>query len=429
MARSKKVNAFDERRIAESCRIEFLYWQYAVRKFYYDGKKNIINVSEFEDNYLKVFKAVARRYCKDPIKINGVFISKNMALSDDNVYYLHGSAPKLIFNRMNEIIADYHNSVNDNPEFAFDFIHECENYLFDEERNSGSYVKFIRDVISDNEDSLEFLRGVCLKYGYFPHGLRSMRDAIADYRKLIRNEMAVPESFLRIEEYSSIVRVHFVSKSGKCYFEDIKKGFLYIYFDVYSDIDIDRVIKDASIAISRRGKRNFSNEIRYSSVQNVQICINIAGKINIRVLEDEVRYATLCAINYYIPFKHSLSREIQDVQWRVLQAKHKKLSYLRRFVGLFIWDMVHVRGMRLGDIITALTESMNGSKESLFSENVLKAIRDCAGLIHSGIGADRVLETSSLDREYRLACQSVQTMSICQHVAGNADNTLVLKEL
>ena len=160
MARSKKVNAFDERRIAESCRIEFLYWQYAVRKFYYDGKKNIINVSEFEDNYLKVFKAVARRYCKDPIKINGVFISKNMALSDDNVYYLHGSAPKLIFNRMNEIIADYHNSVNDNPEFAFDFIHECENSLFDEERNSGSYVKFIRDVISDNEDSLEFLE-VC----------------------------------------------------------------------------------------------------------------------------------------------------------------------------------------------------------------------------------------------------------------------------
>ena len=52
MARSKKVNAFDERRIAESCRIEFLYWQYAVRKFYYDGKKNIINVSEYITKFL-----------------------------------------------------------------------------------------------------------------------------------------------------------------------------------------------------------------------------------------------------------------------------------------------------------------------------------------------------------------------------------------
>ena len=85
--------------------------------------------------------------------------------------------------------------------------------------------------------------------------------------------------------------------------------------------------------------------------------------------------------------------------------------------------------MKLGDIITALIEAMNGSKESSFPENVMKAIRDCAGLIHAGIGTDRVLETSSLDREYRLACQSVQTMSICQHVAGNTDNTLVLKEL
>ena len=196
MAKAKKMNAFDKKRIAESCKIEFLYWQYAVRKFYYDGKKNIINVSEFEYNYLKIFKIVAQRYCNDYVMINGVFMSKDMALSGDNVYYLHGSAPKIIFNRMNEIIAAYHNFVNDNPEFAFDFIREYENELFDKERNSGSYLKFVRDVIGNNKDSLESLRKVCLAYGYFPHGLRSMGDAIVDYGKLIRNAIDQPRFFV-----------------------------------------------------------------------------------------------------------------------------------------------------------------------------------------------------------------------------------------
>ncbi|MCB6543264.1 hypothetical protein LI168_14200 [Desulfovibrio desulfuricans] len=423
MARPKKVNAFDEKRIAESCKIEFLHWQYAVRKFYYDGKNNVINVAEFENNYFKVFMEVAQRYCGDYAKINGVFIRSDCALSDANVYYLHGSAPKFIFNIINEIISAYHNSVNDNPEFVFDFIHEYENDLLDKERNSESYFKFMRSVISNNKCSLEYLRRVCLKYGYFPHGLRSLRDAIADYKRLDRNVMTVPESFLRIDKRMSAVRVHFISKSGKCYFEDINRDSIYLYCDIYSDINIDRVIKDVKIAISRRWKRNFFSEIRYANVPNMQVCVSIVGKINIKEIEDEVRYALLCAMNYYTPFKYSFSKEIQDVQWRVLQATHKKLSYLRRFVGLFLWDMVHVLELKLGDIITVLLHAIASEAvlpaKSALPANVLKAIQAWANLILSDGSKGRALEASSMDREYRLACQSIQTMSICQHVAGN----------
>ena len=39
----------------------------------------------------------------------------------------HCTAPDFIFSRLNEIITVYHNSINDNPEFSFDFIRmfEC----------------------------------------------------------------------------------------------------------------------------------------------------------------------------------------------------------------------------------------------------------------------------------------------------------------
>lgn len=426
MARPKKKKIFDEKRITESLKIDFLYWQYARRKFYRDCKEKIIDVSEFERHYFKVFRDVVQRYCNDYVRINGVIINKNMALSDDNIYYLYGSAPDFIFNRLNEIISVYHNSVNDNPKFAFSFIQEDYVLPFKIERNLEPYNEFMKDVIDNNKDSLEYLRSVCLNYGYYPRELRSMGDIVADYGKLVRNEMSIPETFLRIEEDISIVRANFVSESGKCYFEDNKSGFMYVYCKACADINIDRVIHDFNIAISRKGKRNFSNEIRYSDEPNIQISIDI-NKYNLkdkrRNLFDEIRYTLLSAINYYVPFKYSFSKEIQDVHWRILHAKYKKISYLRRFMGLFIWDLVHFEGMGLSDIISTLIKiinkhSLNPSDKQKIPRNLIESFREMASF-HPEVQDTSKVDASCLDREYRLADQSIQDLSICQHKAGN----------
>lgn len=423
MARPKKKKIFDEKRIIESRRIEFLYWQYAKRKFQFDSANNIENYTEWKKHYFELFRTIVKRYCKDYVEVNGVILNKEMALSGEGVYGFYSTSPKFIFNRLNEVITIYHNSINDNPEFYFDFICEHEGDILENDRNSLSYSEFVDCVIHAHKDNLEFVRSICLKYGYYPKELMILSDTMSDYNALCKNTFDVPESFIRIEKYSDIVRAHFVSESGKCYFEGHEKGFMYLYFDVHSNIDIDSIIKDVRREISRKGKRNFSNEIQYSDVPNMQLCINVVNEIKIRDVEDEVRFALLSAINYYNPLARSFLKEMQDVQWRVLQAKYKKLSYLRRFVGLFMWDMVHVLRLKLGDIIAALIEAVNASESSLphksaLPENILRAIGKWADLIRVRVTTDEVLETSSLDREYRLAHQSIQAMSICQHEAG-----------
>ncbi len=427
MSRPTKMKYPDDRRLIESRKIEFLYWQYAMRKFHFDCANNIVNYTEWKKHYFELFRAIVKRYCKDYVEVNGVILNKEVALSGEGVYGFYETSPKFIFNRLNEIITRYHNSINDNPEFVFDFIFEYEGDMLENDRNSHSYFEFIDEVIHAHKDNLGFIRSICLKYGYYPKELMILPNTMSDYNALCRDTFDAPESFIRIEKYSSIVRAHFVSESGKCYFEDHEKGFLYLYLDVFLNIDIDKIIKDVRRAISNKGKRNFLNEIRYADVPNMQLCINIIGKYNKRNIEDEVRYALLSAINYYNPLKHSFFKEMQDVQWRVLQAKYKKLSYLRRFVGLFIWDGVHVQGLNLGDVIAALIEAVNASASSLspksaLPENILRAIREWADLIRADISTGMVLETSSLDREYRLAHQSIQTLSICQHEAGNVNN-------
>ena len=427
MARLQKEKAFDEKRITESRKMEFLYWQYAKRKFYFDCTHNVIDITEWRKNYFELFRAVVKRYCKDYIDVNGVILNMEVALSESGVYKFHCTAPDFIFSRLNEIITVYHNSINDNPEFSFDFIRMFECSILDEERNSESYIEFVSAIINKYSDELLYIRDVCIRYGYYPRDLMAMRNAIKDYKLLCCDKLNAPESFICLEKYSDIVRVHFVSSSGQCYFENHKEGFVYVYCDIYSGIDVSSVVADVKIRLSRKGKKNFSDEIRYSDAPNMQLCICMNNKSELKEIVDEVRYALLIAMNYFIPYKHSYSREIQDVQWRVLHAKYKKISYLRRFVGLFIWDIVHFNGFKLSDIIILLIEmakdcTCKPSHKIKLPESIIEETRLWGKLLSESINDGLVLETSSLDREYRLAEQSIQSMSICQHISGNVNN-------
>ena len=299
--------------------------------------------------------------------------------------------------------------------------------MLDEERNSESYIEFVNAIINKYSDELLYIRDVCIRYGYYPRDLMAMRSAIIDYEFLCYDKLNAPESFICLEKYSDIVRVHFVSSSGQCYFEDHKEGYVYVYCDIYSGIDVSSVVADVKIRLSRKGKKNFSDEIRYSDAPNMQLCICINNKSELKEIVDEVRYALLIAMNYFIPYKYSYSREIQDVQWRVLHAKYKKISYLRRFVGLFILDIVHFYGFKLSDIIILLIEmakdcTCKPSHKIKLPENIIEETRLWGNLLSESINDGLVLEASSLDREYRLAEQSIQSMSICQHISGNVDN-------
>ena len=429
MSRPAKDKAIDGRRVDESQRIEFLYWQYANRKFYLDLTNGVFDFSEWNKNYFDLFRIVAKRYSLDKVCVDGVFISKDDAFDGNGIIRFYGDAPKFLFDIVNEMIAQYHCSINDNPELTCDYIYKCENIEVYEEVNSESYRAFVNDVIKEHSVSLECVRSVCIEYGYFPDSMILALNAIEDYKSLCRNEFDLPELFIRAAKYSNVLRTHFVSEKGKCYFENHEKGFLYIYCNACTAIDIDRVMKETQVAISRVGKRNFIDELRYSDDPNMQLCIDIHCDFQIKEILDEVKLALLCAMNYYMPFRISFSRDMQDVQWRVLRAKHSKLSYLRRFVGLFVWDMVHQLNLRLGEVISVLIEIVNdqfyNTQGSSLPEAVIGEIREWSEVIRSynaSKGNDKanadVIDAKSVDREYRLAVRSILSGSICQHVSG-----------
>ena len=62
-------------------RIEYLYWQYARRKFYCDIVKNNDNISEWKKHYFNLFKAIASSYCNDFVIYNSIYIKKELAFS------------------------------------------------------------------------------------------------------------------------------------------------------------------------------------------------------------------------------------------------------------------------------------------------------------------------------------------------------------
>jgi hypothetical protein len=88
---------------------------------------------------------------------------------------------------------------------------------------------------------------------------------------------------------------------------------------------------------------------------------------------------------------------------------------------------VHFNGFKLSDIIILLIEmakdcTCKPSHKIKLPESVIEETRLWGKLLSESINDGLVLETSSLDREYRLAEQSIQSMSICQHISGNVNN-------
>lgn len=101
----------------------------------------------------------------------------------------------------------------------------------------------------------------------------------------------------------------------------------------------------------------------------------------------------------------------------IAETKHKKTSYLSRFIGLFIWDNVHVANRKLSDVINALISVTvpNGLDENWQVAPYQAELEEWRKLLRSGKEEGYVLEYNTLDREYRLACTCIETLSIRVH--------------
>lgn len=401
MKKDKKVVNIEEelRRINQT---NFLYFQYTNRKFFLDLENGIIDNEKWREYYWDIVKCIVEEFFGDMIFIKGMFVDKNEAIENHirGIHCLYFDDIAFLFDN---VIAYYNNSLVDNPEFVYRLYYDIDENI-------------LQKIISINERSLNFILDLCLKYGYLPSDLYGARDALADYQ-IVNEDICLVESFIKKYNKNDIVRTHFVSDNQNCYFEEDDGKSFYIYYNTNRKDDLDLLLRLIKSRISRKGKKNFDRHFRVDEYPNMQICINMSKKFDINDILVEVKNSLIVAIAYFYPTQHMFSKELTNVACDIAETKHKKTSYLNRFIGLFIWDSVHVANRKLSDVINGLISVTvpNGLDENCQVDPYQAELGKWRKLLRSGKEEGYVLEYNTLDREYRLACACIETLSIRVH--------------
>lgn len=394
--------------------IKFLYWQLAWRKFNYDNKTNVISKNKFENIFFNVFKAFLRYVLPDNIEINGIILDKETAI-ERYLYDFYRKMP-YICNNIDYAIEKYHQNINDNPALDFTLIFNNEVKYF-----LGEAI--IDHVIHKYEDDIKYLLNVTKQYGLFPNTLITTRDMYNDYITLTTCEDDPPDTFYRDQEYSKIISTNFISyKSGKCYFKEPKEGKLYVYCD-YKSIDIIKLINCINVRYNLRKNSRANLEIWDSPDPNMQLEIDIADIYEKKEIVIEAQLALMAAKNYFNPLSVNFE-DMKKLYKRTLNMKYKKISYLKRCVGLYIWDIVNLMDIPLYRVKKAfinLWENPNDKCDFKLPDKILNKIKRFVELLKKDekLGKEKIfLDEKNLEREYRLAKKSIETLSIEPHKSG-----------
>lgn len=401
MKKDKKlINIAEE--IQRINQTNFLHFQYTNRKFFLDLENGAINNEKWRVCYWDMVKCIVEEFFEDMIFINGMFIDKNEAIEHHirGIHCLYFDDIAFLFN---SIVAYYNNSLVDNPEFVYRLCYDVDENV-------------LHKIISINKRSLNFILDLCLKYGYFPSDLYGTRNALNDYQ-IVDKDVNLVESFIKKYNKNDIVRTHFVSDNQNCYFEKDDGKSFYIYYNTNKEHNLDSLLTLIKSRISRKGKKNFDRHLMIDEYPNMQICINMNNKFDINDILVEIKKSLIVAIAYSHPIQYIVSKELTNVACDIAETKHKKTSYLSRFIGLFIWDNVHVANRKLSDVINALISVTvpNGLDENWQVAPYQAELEEWRKLLRSGKEEGYVLEYNTLDREYRLACTCIETLSIRVH--------------
>jgi len=397
-----KKNTNIEERIRRINQTNFLYLQYTNRKFFLDLKNGVIDNEKWRGCYWDIVKCIVEEFFGDMIFINGIFIDKHEAIENHirGIHCLYFNDIAFLFDN---VIAYYNNSLVDNPEFVYRLHHDVDENI-------------LQKIISINERSLNFILDLCLKYGYLPSELYGTRDALADYQ-IVDKDICLVKPFIKKYNKNDIVRTHFISDNQNCYFEKDDGKSFYIYYNTNKEDNLDSILESIKSCISRKGKKNFNRHLKIDECPNMQICINMSKEFDIKDILVEIKKSLIVAKAYFYPNQYIFSKELTEVACDIAETKHKKTSYLSRFIGLFIWDSVHIANKKLSDVINSLISVAvpNDLDENCQVAPYQAELVKWRKLLRSGKKEGYVLEYNTLDREYRLACACIETLSIRVH--------------
>lgn len=422
-------------------KIKFLEYQYICRKFYTDLKSGIIDSNTFNNYYLNTLKSIAKQFLEYYIEVDGIIRNKYELIENDDNDRIRQIIIDSTTLYLDDAIILYNNTITDNPKYLYKY-HEIE--IID--RNISEYI------ISIMPDEIKYLRDICIKYGHFPHNLTKIQNPFYIFRAFLMTIIPEIGNFIMFDSLTKNVRTNFVSETKKSYFEKDDGKTIYIYFNTFSNTDINEIFKKTPVMLSRKGKKNFKRTLYIDNEPNVQLCINsdcvnnwnkLKNVLQKEILND-IECTIICAILY---FNHTRlnNDDIRKLQWRIYEAKDKKISYIMRFVGLHIWDCVHILQIKLSKCINMLLEySTSNEKENIFDElydiylapsndnytqnnyNWQDTTKKWAKLLstlyrkrQSATSGNEEFEYNIFDQEYRLACKCIDSLSICVHGGTN----------
>lgn len=388
--------------------INFFYREYAWRKLYIDDKNGIVDFALFKKNFFEIFRCVVKKICGQYIEFEGVIQRTDDFVDRENAYKLlrYQFCPIVDF-----IIADYNNSLTDNPAFKYQ--------LLDSEKLK--YSEFSNDIIQTMGDKLKYVHSICIKYGHFPKDLLPHLNIVKYLDYLDKDIIPFHQPFLCFNKNSKILRTNFISENGKSYFEEDDGKSLYVYCNYLGCTKIEEIINTIKINILRRKKVNFKRELIFHPEPNIQICINIDDIFAAKEILNDVRQALFIDFLYFKEKISLPSKDSQDALSRSIDAKYKKISYFYRIVGLHIWDSVHILNAKLSNTIKALLffnppESVPSVDESKHTPELnQKHTVLLSKLIFERMKKASVPDYSLLYSEYRLAVKCIQDLSIHSH--------------
>lgn len=423
-----------------SSMIDVLHREYASRKFARDCKKGKKILSKWPQSFMAVVGAM-HRYTDNADVYDALKCFEPRLYSfKETIEVLQGN--EIIYGYISRLIVILHNKITDNPEFAFQ-PHFC--------IESASEEKIL-NVVSD--DVLN-LRKICLEYGYFPYDLNSRTNPLTLIKAFNKKRLASQNPFIRFYPYSNILSAHFVSNCGNYYFEKEHSDKFYIYYDssrFLKFIDDFEVIRNN---LKKRGKKNFIKVMEFGEDCNIQICVNSCKSIK-GVSTDEIiktiGQAICCALMYFefplIPVvddkfpqlikkivdvdvdkatrMYSISKNIHNAYREVQKLKYKKISFIKRCIGLHIWDNVELKGKSISDEIESLMGYLEGANFekncAVFSGLKDEKTREIAQMIFedyatksSKRGKCIVPDFRDFRREFDITCECIETLSVCAH--------------
>lgn len=351
MARRKTKVYYSEDKIYKANIVHFFYKEYAARKFILDCNTGVVDAYSWDVHVSKIIQFVGYiiifEYSPDDAMENitddGTMNEVVHELFEDNI--------DKIFEIVNAIIVAYHKRNNTNPKYDY-AVEYCDKFS----------ECIINSAIEKIENSILFIRNVCVNYGYFPKELMSRTDPY-EIMSLLCEDKKFPyvETFIFIpQDEEGCVFYNYTSKSGECYFEKESPDKYYFYCNTSNEtFDINDTIRKIKVCLSIKPSKRLKKSININdSSHNLQICINKRhNKFDIKYVLENIKYNIKSTQLYFEPEKYLFNSVSEDLYWHVLDVKHLKGAFVNRSLGLFIWECKYIDNKKLANCINGVLDA------------------------------------------------------------------------